>query len=599
MSSRIEAIYVLGRFVLCLPNVFHVSLQDLRAEDLDAAVEDVKAQGDHDQPLASTSSADASPRPLPTRDPTAKGTTLHTRTRTLSGASEEDTPFSPSGSTQVENIPSSEHVGRVNEESDDEPPRKQPRPKRPKPPVLSTASTPSNAPNMDQEGDPSHMASPGDGSAKPVYRIPQIIPACEPDDFGQYESSTCHQCRVKTTRPKMICDQSQDPNCVVRVCHMCLMLRTVYDGQPELRPPIFTFVPGGRMLCVKCRNICPCASCRRRRGEQEQCRRGLGNGTKGFYGLTPEERERALERKKEKQEIARQKKDSRPPTEKKTPVVCRREAAAIRHTGFDDDIEQERLQHWAPLPVFPPLPPARKKKRKRPEPLDPLSLDCKTSRSASESSCSDSDTNDDTDTDDMSMSSESSQGKFRARTNSVLDPATFNLSLTSHVKRDLNSIPRRWRSNGTRDDGVHCPEHVYRAVKRKHKHKAPVVWIKGGAIVQARKPPTKEFMAKLAEEQKGKSSCASTVVDDDGRSPVDGKRQLHCDEQEEVDISNLTLINNVGMDEIQFPINRLGRLLHFRRFFSHGCLTIVSYNLFPQNDRFITHTICTRRLSVD
>ncbi|CAH7682037.1 hypothetical protein PPACK8108_LOCUS14732, partial [Phakopsora pachyrhizi] len=58
---------------------------------------------------------------------------------------------------------------------------------------------------------------------------------------------------------------------------------------PDLQAPIFTFVSGGTMLCVKFQDICPCASCRRRQGEKEQCWRGLGSGLKGFYGLTPEE----------------------------------------------------------------------------------------------------------------------------------------------------------------------------------------------------------------------------------------------------------------------------------------------------------------------
>lgn len=99
------------------------------------------------------------------------------------------------------------------------------------------------------------------------------MPATEPDETGQYESSTCHQCRGKNSRPKMICDQSRNPHCLVRVCHRCLIVREFYDNVPELRPPQFEFVPGGRMLCVKCRNICPCAPCRRRRGEQLEVRR--------------------------------------------------------------------------------------------------------------------------------------------------------------------------------------------------------------------------------------------------------------------------------------------------------------------------------------
>ena len=136
-------------------------------------------------------------------------------------------------------------------------------------------------------------------------------PATEPDETGQYESSTCHQCRVKTTRPKMICDQSQDPNCFSRVCDHCLVNRAVYDGVPELQPPIFEFVPGGKMLCVKCRGICPCATCRRQRGEKEENRRGRpDNALSSLQGLKSQSREQELLKKKQIQERVKLKKAS-------------------------------------------------------------------------------------------------------------------------------------------------------------------------------------------------------------------------------------------------------------------------------------------------
>ncbi|KAH9820506.1 hypothetical protein DFH28DRAFT_627549 [Melampsora americana] len=473
-----------------------------------------------------------SPEHHPSGDPTT-ASTISTRRRTLSETSDEDVTFLSSHSKPNEKTNPTHHLDK--DESEDEPPKKQPKPKRPKPIT-------EKSPKLGNEtNDP--MAGP----SKPVYRIPNIIPACEPDDFGQYESSTCHQCRVKTTRPKMICDQSQDPNCVVRVCITCLMTREVYDDHPELRPPIFKFVPGGTMLCVKCRNLCPCASCRRRRGEKEQCRRGLGGSTKGFYGLTPEEREQALLKKKEKQELIKQKKESKPPVERKTPVVCRREAAAIRHSGFDDDIEQERLQHWAPLPVFPPLPPARKKKRKR---VDASQIDCKTGDSVSESSGTDTDTNEESETDTISISSELSRD-FHPGNNPVLDPATFKLSLSSHPPRTL-SISNRWRSNKNHRSDL-SSEHVYRSVKRKNKNRAPIVWIKGGAIVQARKPPTKEFMDKLAEEQKCRSSRGSTVMDEeDELQSLNDKRH-----QQEIELSTETAIGNLTLGDVELPATSL------------------------------------------
>lgn len=492
----------------------------------------------HEDLTASRTHRDDSPGHLPSGEPTAASTSS-ARRQTLSGSSDEDISFLTSKSRQNEKKTHSNSTNHLDEpDSEDEPPKKQPKPKRPKPAVEKSPKL------ANDTNDPSPTAGP----SKPVYRIPNIIPACEPDDFGQYESSTCHQCRVKTTRPKMICDQSQDPNCVVRVCITCLMTREVYDDHPELRPPIFKFVPGGTMLCVKCRNLCPCASCRRRRGEKEQCRRGLGGSTKGFYGLTPEEREQALIKKKEKQELIRQKKESRPPVEKKTPVVCRREAAAIRHTGFDDDIEQERLQHWAPLPVFPPLPPARKKKRKR---LDATQIDCKTGDSVSESSCSDTDTNEESDTDTISISSELSRD-FHPGNNPVLDPATFKLSLSSHPPRRLSMSTNRWRSNNHNRSDLSSE---YRSVKRKNKNRAPIVWIKGGAIVQARKPPTKEFMEKLAEEQKSRSSGGSTVMDEDDELQGFNRRR-----QQEIELSTETAIGNLTLGDLDLPAASLPML---------------------------------------
>jgi len=261
------------------------------------------------------------------------------------------------------------------------------------------------------------------------------------------------------------------------------------------------------MLCVKCRDICPCASCRRRRGEKEQCRRGLGSGLKGFYGLTPEEREQALLRKKEKQEAARIKKESRPPAEKKTPsTAIRREVASIR-TAYDDD-EHGRLEHWAPLPVFPPLPKRRKKKRKRLEIMEGARLDSQATDTDSDSSCSDSESYDDTDSDSRSFSSGSSYHSG-APARVVLGPETFQLPLSSNTLNTVPLLTKSWQTNFSRSlksDHSSFSNQVFKSASRKSRgHKAPVVWIKNGAIVQARKPPTTEFMQRLAQEQKGRS----------------------------------------------------------------------------------------------
>ncbi|KAH9440222.1 hypothetical protein Pst134EB_030848 [Puccinia striiformis f. sp. tritici] len=142
-------------------------------------------------------------------------------------------------------------------------------------------STSYSEPSSDSElsslpSSPPPLPDRGHRNQNQIKRLKTVIraPATDPDETGKYESACCHQCRIKTTRPKMMCDQSHNPQCVVRICQACLMTRAVYDHIPELCPPIFEFVPGGRMLCVKCRGICPCVTCRRLRGEEGKSRRG-------------------------------------------------------------------------------------------------------------------------------------------------------------------------------------------------------------------------------------------------------------------------------------------------------------------------------------
>ncbi|EFP85041.1 uncharacterized protein PGTG_11210 [Puccinia graminis f. sp. tritici CRL 75-36-700-3] len=76
---------------------------------------------------------------------------------------------------------------------------------------------------------------------------------------------------------------------------------------PKLRGPLFKFVPGGKILCMKCRNICPCASCRRARGE----RGVMGNGLNGFYDLMRDETKTEAPLRKTKRKEREQVKPSR------------------------------------------------------------------------------------------------------------------------------------------------------------------------------------------------------------------------------------------------------------------------------------------------
>ncbi|KAI9601912.1 hypothetical protein KEM48_001200 [Puccinia striiformis f. sp. tritici PST-130] len=113
-------------------------------------------------------------------------------------------------------------------------------------------STSYSEPSSDSElsslpSSPPPLPDRGHRNQNQIKRLKTVIraPATDPDETGKYESACCHQCRIKTTRPKMMCDQSHNPQCVVRICQACLMTRAVYDHIPELCPPIFEFVPGG------------------------------------------------------------------------------------------------------------------------------------------------------------------------------------------------------------------------------------------------------------------------------------------------------------------------------------------------------------------
>lgn len=183
-------------------------------------------------------------------------------------------------------------INDLDEQSDEEPLQINRRPKRSK----LTVKSPVNVGHAACES-PKSSPSPTAGPSKSLHKIPNNIPPGEPGDLEGNEGLACHQCRVNTTR-YMICDQSKDPNCDIRVCITCLMKIAVYHEHPELRAPVLNFVPGGTMLCVKCRNLCPCESCRRRLDGDTELPRDLASSTNGFYGLTSKERLESLSRKR-------------------------------------------------------------------------------------------------------------------------------------------------------------------------------------------------------------------------------------------------------------------------------------------------------------
>ncbi|WAR63623.1 hypothetical protein PtB15_17B223 [Puccinia triticina] len=207
---------------------------------------------------------------------------------------------------------------------------------------------------------PTFTTVPGIAAPPPHAKKTQVkrrppLPATEPDTRGHYEASSCHQCRTKTTRPKMICDQSFNPNCVVRICRPCLMDRPAYDGMPKLRGPQFQFQPGGKILCMKCRNICPCITCRKARGENRE----MGNSLNEFYDLRDEAKLDALLGKNKKKDKAGFKKSSRPCPSRvekepivgnqdtRTPAEAQKRKNRQQEAGLDEVICLEKS--WAEL----------------------------------------------------------------------------------------------------------------------------------------------------------------------------------------------------------------------------------------------------------
>lgn len=264
-------------------------------------------------------------------------------------------------------IPDSDDEGQINDrkralnhlnnQSEDGQLQKNSTPKRRKPAVENPIYL-RHEPRNSDASDHSPIAGP----SNLAHKIPDIKPADEPHDSTEYEDSTCHQCRLKTKQPKMICDQSKDPRCMIRVCKTCLITRDCYNGVPELRAPIFDFVPGGKMLCVKCRNLCPCASCRRRRGEKEPSRRGSGTSTKASYGPTPKKQPQTSLKKKRKYPEGSDGSDYVPelfddsitsPLSRLNPSRASRHKAGtnVRNgIGLDDKLEEIILEHEALSP---------------------------------------------------------------------------------------------------------------------------------------------------------------------------------------------------------------------------------------------------------
>ncbi|WAQ90515.1 hypothetical protein PtA15_12A505 [Puccinia triticina] len=121
---------------------------------------------------------------------------------------------------------------------------------------------------------------------------------------------------------------------------------------PKLRAPNFEFVPGGRILCMKCRNICPCATCRRDRGENGE----WGNGLNGFYDLTVEAREEVPLKKKNQigsKATLRKSSHRHPNLADKGPIVGDRGVSHKHRNGPENGADLEEIicleKSWAEL----------------------------------------------------------------------------------------------------------------------------------------------------------------------------------------------------------------------------------------------------------
>ncbi|XP_058773270.1 uncharacterized protein LOC131647389 [Vicia villosa] len=72
---------------------------------------------------------------------------------------------------------------------------------------------------------------------------------------------TCHQCRQKTRDVAATCKNPRNGKpCVIRFCHKCLLNRY---GEIVKEVNLLT-----NWMCPKCRGICNCSSCMKKRGQQ-------------------------------------------------------------------------------------------------------------------------------------------------------------------------------------------------------------------------------------------------------------------------------------------------------------------------------------------
>lgn len=113
--------------------------------------------------------------------------------------------------------------------------------------------------------DDPHLGNPGSASASGDSKQPQQInpgpPIASDQGSGAKSGKTCHQCRQKITDLAVECKFiKKNKQCVIKLCPRCLLNR--YGEKVE----DVVLVDGWK--CPKCRGICNCSNCMRKRGQK-------------------------------------------------------------------------------------------------------------------------------------------------------------------------------------------------------------------------------------------------------------------------------------------------------------------------------------------
>ncbi|XP_051115161.1 uncharacterized protein LOC127240491 [Andrographis paniculata] len=133
----------------------------------------------------------------------------------------------------------------------------------------------------------------GEGSVVPQPRQRNTTPGVKKVGSRIYDSvngKTCHQCRQKTLDLVVACKfQRMNKPCPIMYCHKCLWNR--YGERAEEVAGL------GQWTCPKCRGICNCSVCMKKRNEdptgiatKKAKARGFSSVAEMLYKTTPQER---------------------------------------------------------------------------------------------------------------------------------------------------------------------------------------------------------------------------------------------------------------------------------------------------------------------